>query len=201
VKRNTLMIGVATGFALLLAACGGGSGSSANSTPKTTPRTTPTTAAAAAPSSTAPAAPATIKLATTRLGSVLVDANGMTLYQLDKDSPTMATCTAGCAAIWLPVAPSAGAPPVAGSGLDPAKIGVVNGANGPQVEYGGHPLYRFVNDKAPGDLNGQGFAGGIWWVVGSDGSKITGTTAASPVPATMAPATMAQPTMGMGRGY
>jgi predicted lipoprotein with Yx(FWY)xxD motif len=200
VKRNTLMIGVATGFAVLLAACGGGSGSSADSTPKTSSKTTPTTVAAAAPS-TAAALPPTIKLGTTRLGSVVVDANGMTLYQLDKDSATTATCTGACTSIWVPVVPSAGAAPVAGNGLDAAKIGVVNGANGQQVEYGGHPLYRFVNDKAPGDVNGEGFAGGIWWVVGADGSKVTGTTAASPVPATMAPATVPQPTMGMGRGY
>jgi predicted lipoprotein with Yx(FWY)xxD motif len=201
VKRNTLMIGVAAGFAVLVAACGGGSGSSASSTPRTTTKTAPKTAVAAAPSTTAPAVPATIKLGATRLGSVVVDANGMTLYELDKDSATMATCTGSCASIWLPVMPSAGATPVAGTGLDSAKIGLVSGANGQQVEYGGHPLYRFVNDKAPGDVNGEGFAGGIWWAVGADGSRVTGTTTASPVPATVAPATMPQPTMGSGRGY
>jgi predicted lipoprotein with Yx(FWY)xxD motif len=193
--RKTLMIGMATGFAVLLAACGGGSGSSANSTPKTTPRT----AAAATPSSTAAPAPATVKLGVTKLGSVLVDANGMTLYQLDKDSPTMASCTGACTSIWPPLVVGAGATPIAGTGLDAAKIGVVNGVNGQQVEYGGHPLYRFANDKAPGDVNGEGFAGGIWWAVGADGSRITGTTTASPVPGTTAPATMPQPTMG--RGY
>src|SRR5689334_4272292 len=136
------MIGVATGFAVLLAACGGGSGSSASSTPKTSPKT----AAAAAPSSTTAPAPATIKLGTTRLGSVLVDANGMTLYQLDRDSATMASCTGACTSLWPPVVVGAGATPIAGAGLDATKIALVTGANGQQVEYGGHPLYRFVND-------------------------------------------------------
>jgi predicted lipoprotein with Yx(FWY)xxD motif len=200
VKRNTLMIGVATGFAVLLAACGGGSGSSASTTPKTA---TPKTAATSAPTSTTTALPASIKLGTTTFGSVLVDPNGMTLYQLDKDSPELATCTGACASIWPPVVVAAGATPVAGTGLDATKIGFVNNANGQQVVYGGHPLYRFSGDKAPGQTNGQGFAGGIWWVVGADGGKVTGTTPASPAPApaTMAPAAMPAPSMGMGRGY
>ena len=35
------------------------------------------------------------------------------------------------------------------------------------VTYDGAPLYRFVQDKKPGDMTGQGLdvAGGYWWVV------------------------------------
>ena len=43
------------------------------------------------------------------------------------------------------------------------------------MTYGGHPLYRFAQDTGPGDTNGQGFAGGTWWVIGADGNKITRT--------------------------
>jgi predicted lipoprotein with Yx(FWY)xxD motif len=147
--------------------------------------------------------PATIKLAATKLGTVVVDSSGMTLYELDRDTATMPTCTGACNALWPPVVAS-GPSPVAGSGLDATKLGEVMVATGQQVEYGGHPLYRFVNDKAAGDVNGQGFAGGVWWVVGADGNKITTTAAAAAPAPTMAPATtpmMTTPMMGSRPGY
>jgi predicted lipoprotein with Yx(FWY)xxD motif len=36
-----------------------------------------------------------------------------------------------------------------------------------QLTYDGAPLYRFVKDKKPGDMTGQGLdvAGGYWWLV------------------------------------
>jgi predicted lipoprotein with Yx(FWY)xxD motif len=40
-----------------------------------------------------------------------------------------------------------------------------------QVKVGDWPLYRFANDAAAGDTNGQG-VGGVWFVVGPDGELI-----------------------------
>lgn len=125
------------------------------------------------PISNAAAAKPTVKLATTKLGTVLVNGDGATLYQRDSDTPTTATCTGACANIWPPAIVTG--TPIAGAGLDATKLGTVNGPNGLQATYAGHPLYRFSQDVNPGDTNGQGFAGGTWWVIGPDGNKVTRT--------------------------
>jgi hypothetical protein len=43
-----------------------------------------------------------------------------------------------------------------------------------QLTYNGHPLYTFVNDKKPGDTNGEGVKafGGSWFAVSPSGSKV-----------------------------
>ena len=43
-----------------------------------------------------------------------------------------------------------------------------------QVTYNKHPLYRFVQDKKPGDVTGEGSKafGAEWYVVGTNGKKI-----------------------------
>jgi predicted lipoprotein with Yx(FWY)xxD motif len=51
-------------------------------------------------------------------------------------------------------------------------LSVLQGANGAQVEYNGHPLYTFVGDSAPGQTNGQG-KGGVWFVVTPDIAALT----------------------------
>ncbi len=118
----------------------------------------------------------TVALANTTLGKVLVDADGRTLYQLDADSATSATCTGACATLWPPVTTTG--TPTAGTGLDGSKLSIVSGPNGSQVSYAGHPLYRYSADKAAGDLTGQGVAG-KWWVLGADGTTITTAAATS----------------------
>jgi hypothetical protein len=42
-------------------------------------------------------------------------------------------------------------------------FGVVNGPNGRQVEYEGHPLYTSDQDSGPGQANGEGFED-AWYV-------------------------------------
>src|SRR6266511_4660327 len=107
---------------------------------------------------------ATVKLAGSGLGKILVAANGRTLYAFDPDGTdtSASKCTGGCQQIWPALTV---AKPVAGKGLDKAKL-TVGGAN--QVAYGGHLLYEFSGDSAKGDMKGQGI-GGIWHVVGADG--------------------------------
>ncbi|WP_158441352.1 hypothetical protein [Kribbella steppae] len=41
-----------------------------------------------------------------------------------------------------------------------------------QITLAGSPLYYFANDAQPRDTKGQA-VGGIWWVVGANGQKIT----------------------------
>ena len=77
------------------------------------------------------------------------------------------TCTEGCAQQWPPL--EAKGKPRAGKGLDKSQL--VVGESG-QVAYGGHLLYKFAGDEAPGDTNGQGVAG-IWHLVDADGDTVT----------------------------
>ena len=112
---------------------------------------------------------ATVKVATTSAGTIIVAANGKTLYAFDPDGndTTAAHCTGGCAGLWPPLTSSAKL--VAGKGLDKAKLTV---GGGKQVAYNGHLLYFYAPDTAPGATGGQG-SGGVWHVVGADGNPIT----------------------------
>jgi predicted lipoprotein with Yx(FWY)xxD motif len=64
---------------------------------------------------------------------------------------------------------------VARAGAKQSLLGTTRRANGSQqVTDGGHPLYRFVLDRKPGQTKGEGlqdFAGG-WDVVSSAGKKL-----------------------------
>ncbi len=105
-----------------------------------------------------------------KYGSILTDANGMTLYMFLNDTSTTSTCTGGCATLW-PALLTNGSP-VAGTGVDGTKLGTSTRADGGvQVTYNGHPLYYFSSDKAAGDTNGQGIKS-IWYVVSPAGDAI-----------------------------
>lgn len=147
---------------------------------------------AVAVSGTSPAASAaTVKVANSKLGQILVDANGKTLYQLDPDTATMTNCTGGCAGLWPPLTVTG--QPVGGSGIDASKLTTLNDPNGTQVVYAGHPLFTFSRDNAPGDLNGQGFANNMWHVIAPSGQLIT-----SPVPAGNTPPPSSAASSGSG---
>src|ERR1700760_2389223 len=90
--------------ALAVAGCGGGG--SAAAAPAHTPATT--TVARHAPA---------VHVATTRLGKILVNSRGRTVYLFTKDSGTKSSCSGACATAWPPLR-----------------------ANGKQVIYKGHPL-------------------------------------------------------------
>jgi predicted lipoprotein with Yx(FWY)xxD motif len=126
------------------------------------------------------AAAPTLKVATNATyGNIIVNGQNQTLYQRDSDTASQVTCTGACAMIWPPATLTGTI--VAGVGIDPTKLGSVAGANGTQLTYAGHPLYRFTNDPALGDTKGEGLAG-LWWVLGADGQKIT-----APAPTTTIP--------------
>src|SRR6516165_2534532 len=109
----------ALGLSGVLAACGGGPSSNVSS--KSPSKSTATT-------TTAPAAPATVSVANSSLGMILVASNGRTLYTLDKDTPTMATCTGGCTSLWPPL--TATGTPTGGAGVDATKLTILSGPNG-----------------------------------------------------------------------
>jgi predicted lipoprotein with Yx(FWY)xxD motif len=126
-----------------------------------------TTAAAAA----APAGAASLSLATDpKLGPIVVDSQGFTLYLFTKDTSTASVCTGGCAKAWPP-ADVTGTPTV-GAGLDQSKVGVAAQADGTmQLTYGGHLLYRYAEDDSAGQTNGQAEAN-VWYVVNAAGAQV-----------------------------
>ena len=93
--------------------------------------------------------------------TVLSDAQGFTLYYRSRDA-SGSVCSGGCANTWPPLVQQAGAPTA-----EPALTGTLAtaaNANGNQVLYNGHPLYRYSGDAGQGQANGEG-SGGIWFVV------------------------------------
>lgn len=146
---------------MLLAACG----NNANTTTATSP--TATTAPTAAP------APPVVMTASATVGgkavTVLTTTQGMTLYYFTPDSSTTAACTStgGCTTNWPPLL-YAGTGTPNGPATLPGRLAATTCTNGNQVQYQNHFLYTFAGDKKPGDMNGQGLAGGKWQVATSD---------------------------------
>ncbi|MGH3321447.1 MAG: COG4315 family predicted lipoprotein [Streptosporangiaceae bacterium] len=107
-------------------------------------------------------------------GTYLTDGSGKTLYLFVPDKNGKSTCYGSCATFWPPL--KAGGHPKAQAGAKSGMVGTTTRKNGTkQVTYGGHPLYYYVKDKAPGDTTGQGVdaSGGLWWLVSPSGSAIT----------------------------
>lgn len=143
---------------LALSACGGSSGNSYSGT----------SAKASSSTTTRPG----LAVATTSLGKVLVDADGMTVYLLTADKPGKSTCDSSCLAYW-PVVPPLG------KGAKPAgvmaPVASTTTPSGKPIEtVGGWPLYTFVQDKAPGDVTGEGVKsfGGTWYAVSPSGQPV-----------------------------
>ncbi|WP_055588836.1 SCO0930 family lipoprotein [Streptacidiphilus griseoplanus] len=105
-----------------------------------------------------------------KLGDILVDGQGRTMYRYDKDTanPPTSNCNDACAQAWPPVPASArNAAKVA----DPSLLGEVTRADGSkQLTVAGWPMYLYAADSAAGDTNGQG-VNQVWWAVQPDGKK------------------------------
>jgi len=143
-----LLLGVA---AVVLAACG----SSGSATPPTTAAGSSSTAAGSGAG-----AAATVQLASTGQGKVLVDNGGMALYTYGPDhGAAMSTCTGACIEAWPPLTVPAGTTPHAGTGVT-GTLGVAKQADGAeQVTYDGNLLYTFLSDPGPDQVTGNGVAG------------------------------------------
>jgi predicted lipoprotein with Yx(FWY)xxD motif len=116
---------------------------------------------------------ARVDLAKTRLGTILVDSKGITLYDFVKDRGTTSVCYGACAALWPPLLTHG--KPIAGPGVRASLLGTTRRKDGKlEVTYGGHPLYYFVTDRKPGQTTGQGVDqfGGPWWVISRAGKEI-----------------------------
>ena len=107
-----------------------------------------------------------------KLGPIVTDKDGMTLYRFDKDTanPSKSNCDGECAAKWPPAIVPDGAT-FNLQGVDQAKVGTVTRSDGTkQVTVGGWPLYRFSGDKKSCDTTGQGL-GGVWFAATATGAR------------------------------
>ncbi|HUC06682.1 MAG TPA: hypothetical protein VMR96_01215 [Solirubrobacterales bacterium] len=144
---------------------GYGSGGGSNST-ATTASSEPTSGGTAA-----------IVSATTvpKLGKVIVDAKGFTLYDFHKDKGGESACYGACAQVWPPLL-SEGKPRV-GEGAMASKLGTTKRKDGTlQVTYAGWPLYTYEADKKPGDANGNDIDsfGAEWYALLASGEEAEG---------------------------
>jgi predicted lipoprotein with Yx(FWY)xxD motif len=151
--------------ALAAVAIGGGSATAATQAPQ--PAAARTTQHAARHA-------ATVRVRKTRLGKILVNSRGRTLYLFKKDSGTKSACFGACATAWPPL--RTGGKPTVGSGAKASLVGTTKRSDGKrQVTYNGHPLYTFIMDSKAGDTKGEGFTafGGRGFVVSPAGRQVS----------------------------
>ena len=109
------------------------------------------------------------------LGKVIVDSEGMTLYDFHKDKGGKSACYGPCATSWPPLLTEG--KPQAGEGAMASKLGMVERTDGTmQATYAGHPLYTFVEDKKPGEANGNDVSafGAQWYALLPSGEEAEG---------------------------
>ncbi|HLW16854.1 MAG TPA: hypothetical protein VKV69_05805 [Actinomycetota bacterium] len=118
------------------------------------------------------------------LGTALVTSDGFTLYTLSADAGGKVTCTAtSCTSVWPPLLVPTGGTAIAGTGLTASMLGTITTPSGAkQVTYNKWPLYRFSQDSAAGQSNGQGIQsfGGVWHPIAPGGQPIVGGSSAKP---------------------
>ena len=99
------------------------------------------------------------------IGKYLSDTEGKTLYWFKKDSPGESSCTGPCLEKWPIYYREKVATP---KDVKPGDFGTITRKDGKkQTTFRGYPLYYWVNDKQPGDTNGQG-VNNVWFVVNPD---------------------------------
>jgi len=107
-----------------------------------------------------------------KLGQILIDGKGMTLYIFDKDIIGKSNCTGNCLKNWPPLTVE-NEQAVVGGKLITGQLGTIKREDGAfQVTINAMPLYYYAKDKQFGDATGQG-VGDSWWTVAPDGRKIT----------------------------
>lgn len=132
-RRLPAVAGIASIMALATVAGWGGSVVSAAGSPTTT---------------------GTVHVAKLSVGAVLVTESGRTVYIFSLDVQKTPKCGGTCAKYYPPLLTTHA--PSAGKGVVKGLLGVVKTSTGKlQVTYNHWPLYTFIEDKAPGQVNAQ----------------------------------------------
>ena len=114
--------------------------------------------------------PPTVKTSANRTlaKTIVVNPAGRTLYTLSPETTHHLLCRESyCLEVWPPLILPHGAKLRAGKGVQ-GKLGLLRRSGGRmQVTLRGKPLYRFSEDRKPGDTRGEGLEtfGGTWHAV------------------------------------
>lgn len=166
--RTRLSIaGLAFGLFGLIALAGCGSSDNSTTAADTTAAATPTGSGSSA---------TTIDVADNpKLGQILVDSRGHTVYMFEKDESDESYCNGSCAKVWPPVTTKG--QPKAGSGVSASKLTTLKRDDGSmQVVFDGHPVYTYVKDEDTEDAYGNGLDqfGAEWYGLRPSGEKTEG---------------------------
>jgi predicted lipoprotein with Yx(FWY)xxD motif len=93
-----------------------------------------------------------------KMGGMMVNSAGMTLYTFDKDAGGKSACNGPCTANWPPMM----------AGGDAKASGdwtiITRDDGGKQWAYKGKPVYTWAKDAKPGDMTGDNF-NNAWHVI------------------------------------
>ena len=164
--KRTFVSVASAAAALVVAGCGGasyGSGSGDTASAGKAPASAPL-ASGGAP----------LRVITDpKLGRIIVDGKGRTLYDFVIDKGTTSVCYGACASLWPPY--TTNGRPVAGQNVMPTLIGTTKRRDGSsEVTYAGHPLYYYAPDRARGQITGQALNqfGAPWYALAPSGTEI-----------------------------
>jgi len=106
------------------------------------------------------------------LGTVLVDSQGLTLYDFHKDKGGRSACYGACAGAWPPLLTDGN--PQAQGPAQRGMLGKTKRNDGTvQITYAGWPLYTYVGDQGPGEANGNDIDqfGAEWYALQPNGQE------------------------------
>jgi len=176
-RKLALTVAALAALALAIVAAGCGSSSSSSTSASGGGVYGGSTSTTKAPAGSG-AAVATVSVANNpKLGKILVDSKGNTLYYFEKDKKggTSSACSGACAQLWPPYTTSGS--PKAQSAAKASLLGTIKRSDGTtQVTYNGWPLYTYQADTAPGQTTGEDIKsfGASWYVLTPAGSKPAG---------------------------
>jgi len=110
-----------------------------------------------------------------KLGPVLVDSHGRTLYMFVPDKKKKVTCVSvSCQAAWPPLKLTGAKAVAAGKAKQALISSDPNPKGGKVVTYAHWPLYTYIGDTKPGQASGQALNlnGGLWYVLSPTGAVI-----------------------------
>lgn len=172
IERTPAIVSIVLIALLGIAGCGGNDSSSSGgaygSGGESTPKPTPS-------DSSGGGAAVVTAAATPKLGRIIVDSGGFTLYDFHKDKGAKSACYGACAKVWPPLISEGN--PQASQGAMASKLGTTTRKDGTtQVTYAGHPLYTYEADAKPGDAKGNDIDsfGAEWYALQPSGEEAEG---------------------------
>lgn len=114
-----------------------------------------------------------------RLGQIVVDSQGRTLYALSPETTSHLLCKSSeCFKFWPPLTVHSTKTKLTAAAGVHGRLGLLHRSGGMlQVTLNGRPLYRYAGDHAKGQTNGQGIHsfGGTWHAAAASGGVVSST--------------------------